>query len=452
MAVKIIRPDRLSPGVLRRFRHEAEILGTLQHPGIAQVYEAGTADVEVAGGGSVEQPFLALELVRGVPLREHVDAHGLGVEARLELVARICDAIQHAHLRGVIHRDLKPANVLVVEEETGSSRIDAAPLGVGQPKVLDFGIARFVDPGLDVVTSSGETRSGDIVGTLSYMSPERLESGSVDVRSDVWALGVMLYELLASRRPFDLTGASMAEAVRRIANDEPTALGEADPTLRGDVAVIAAKALEKDPERRYQSAADLAADLRRYVNDEPIEARADSALYLLRRRFRRHRALLVTALVFLALSTGFAIAFGFQARENSVLAQAESTARQRSDADFERALSAIDLVSEVAQNELGNLPLAEGTRRRLLEAVLGFQRSLLEDYGDTPTLALRTVRARQNVGGHPRPPRAARRGGQRATPGTRRATRPRRGRLGVRSPADRDLVDVDHGPRTHGRT
>ena len=173
VALKVIRPGLVSPALLKRFAHEAQILGRLHHPGIAQVYEAGLADDG--------QPFFAMEFIRGLPLDEYARRHGLDLAARVDLLARVCDAVQHAHDQGVIHRDLKPANILV--EETG------------QPKVLDFGVARATDA--DLLTGAGLTQTGQLLGTLNYMSPEQVaaDPAAIDHRADVYALGVILFEL-----------------------------------------------------------------------------------------------------------------------------------------------------------------------------------------------------------------------------------------------------------------
>ena len=265
-----IRPGLASPALLKRFAHEAQILGRLHHPGIAQVYEAGLADDG--------QPFFAMEFIRGLPLDEYArPPRPRPRPPALDLLARVCDAVQHAHDQGVIHRDLKPANILV--EETG------------QPKVLDFGVARATDA--DLLTAAGLTRTGQLLGTPSYMSPEQVtaDPAAIDHRADVYALGVILFELLAHRLPYRLENRPLAEAARLILEQDPPRLGSIDPELRGDVETIVAKALEKDPARRYASAADLAADLRRWLADEPILARPPSALYHLRKFARRHKGL-----------------------------------------------------------------------------------------------------------------------------------------------------------------
>jgi WD40 repeat protein len=269
VALKVIRPGLVSPALLKRFTHEADILGRLHHPGIAQIYEAGVAEDG--------QPFFALELIRGLPLDEYAHRENLSTAARLELVARVCDAVQHAHEQGVIHRDLKPGNILVD--------------GSGQPRVLDFGVARAT--GADLLTSMDRTRTGELIGTLSYMSPEQVagEPTALDQRSDVYTLGVVLYELLAGRLPYLVKGVPLPEAVRLIQEQEPSRLGSINSHFRGDVETIVAKALEKDRARRYPSAAELAADIRRHLHSEPIRARPPSALYQLRKFARRHKSL-----------------------------------------------------------------------------------------------------------------------------------------------------------------
>jgi WD40 repeat protein/predicted Ser/Thr protein kinase len=307
VALKVVRSGLTSPALLKRFIHEAQILGRLHHPGIAQVHEAGLA----ADG----QPFFAMEYIRGVPLDEHANRHGLDVPARLGLLARVCDAVQHAHEQGVIHRDLKPANILVDE--------------TGQPKVLDFGVARATDA--DLLTGAGLTQTGQLLGTPNYMSPEQVtaDPASIDQRADVYALGVILFELLAHRLPYQLENRPLAEAARLILEQDAPRLGSLNPEFRGDVETIVAKALEKDPARRYQSAAELAADVRHVLGHEPIRARPASALYHLRKFARRHTGLVggVAATV-LALVLGLAGTILFAVGEARQRRQAEEEKRE----------------------------------------------------------------------------------------------------------------------------
>ncbi|TAH38037.1 MAG: tetratricopeptide repeat protein [Planctomycetota bacterium] len=289
VALKVIRPGLASAEVLRRFEHEAAVLARLQHPGIAQIHEAGT----FTATGGVKQPYFAMELVRGLPLTEYASARGLDTRQRLELVVRICEAVEHAHQRGIVHRDLKPANILVDES--------------GQPKILDFGLARLTDSDVQMTM---HTDLGQLVGTLPYMSPEQAagEPDEMDTRSDVYALGVIAYELLSGRLPHDLHRRLLHEAVRVIREEMPSRLSSIDRSLRGDVETIVGKALEKDKARRYQSAGELASDIQRYLKNEAISARPASTWYQLRKFARRNRVLVGGVLAtFLALGAGLVV-------------------------------------------------------------------------------------------------------------------------------------------------
>ena len=286
VALKVIRAGYATAEMLRRFENETQALGRLQHPGIAQIYDAGTAETPFG-----RQPYFAMELVRGETLLAYSDEHKLSLRQRLELFAKICDAVQHAHQRGLIHRDLKPANLLVDE--------------TGQPRILDFGVARLTDSDAQ---ATRQTDVGQLVGTLAYMSPEQVlgDLEEVDTRSDVYALGVILYELLARKMPYPI-GRQIHEAVRAICDEEPAALSSMNRSYRGDIETIVGKALEKDKTRRYASAAELAADLRRHLHDEPIVARPPSTTYQLQKFARRNKALVTgVAAVFVVLVLGIA--------------------------------------------------------------------------------------------------------------------------------------------------
>lgn len=286
VAVKLLRSAVVGPQALSRFAYESETLGRLHHPGIAQVYEAGFYDpatghtvVDPAAArrtGSL--PYFAMEYVEGLPLTRSVATRNLDRRSRLNLFIQVCEAVQHAHTKGVIHRDLKPANILV----------DHA----GRPKVLDFGVARVTadDEG---GTRTLQTDVGQMVGTLGYMSPEQVAGNpaEVDTRADVYALGVILYELLTGTPPHRLEGRLLHEITRTICEEAPSRLATIDRSLRGDLDTIVAKAMEKDRGRRYQSAAELAADLRRFLADEPIVARPPSSWYQARKFARRNKAL-----------------------------------------------------------------------------------------------------------------------------------------------------------------
>ena len=272
VALKVINAGAVSASLLRRFEHEAQVLGRLQHPGIAQIFEAGTFDL-----GHGVQPFFAMEFIRGEPLNEFAQRRNLGTRQRLDLLSKVCDAVQHAHQRGIIHRDLKPANILVDE--------------TGQPKVLDFGVARATDG--DVQTTTLRTDIGQLIGTIPYMSPEQAagDPDDLDTRSDVYAIGVIGYQLLTGRMPYDLKAKMIHEAVRVIREDDPTPLSSVNRVFAGDIDTIIGKALEKDKTRRYESASAMSDDLRRYLRDEPITARPPTTWYQVRKFAARNRVL-----------------------------------------------------------------------------------------------------------------------------------------------------------------
>jgi serine/threonine protein kinase len=304
VALKVIRAAWASPELLRRFEQESQALGRLHHPGIAQIYEAGSADT-----GFGVQPFFAMELIQGKPLVKYADAHHLDTRQRLALMSQVCEAVQHAHQRGIIHRDLKPGNILVDES--------------GQPKILDFGIARVTD--MDA-QATRQTDLGQLLGTLAYMSPEQVLADplALDTRSDVYALGVILYELLTGKMPYELSRV-LHEAVRTIQQVDPAPLSMVNRTYRGDIETIVAKALEKDKNHRYASPADLAADIRRYLEDQPITAKPASASYQLQKFTRRHKSLVAgIAAVVLVLVLGMVATTweAVQARRQSQIAQA----------------------------------------------------------------------------------------------------------------------------------
>ncbi|MEZ5974958.1 MAG: serine/threonine-protein kinase [Planctomycetota bacterium] len=308
VAIKVLRhaewlfPDK-SSNLAERFQREQAILGRLEHPGIAAFL--GVAEAQTPLGSA---PCLVMGFVDGQPLQVHCDAFDLDDHARIEILASVCDAVQHAHERGILHRDLKPANVLV-----GAA---------GRPVVVDFGVARAT--GVDGWTTLAQTRQGDVLGTLGYMSPEQASGHQeVDARTDVYALGAMLFELLTGQLPQHLQGLSLTEALRRIAHDPIEALDSLKPDVSTDLATIVGRALEKDAADRYSTAAALAADLRRFLCNQAIEARPPGAWEQLRKFARRNpRVVTGVALVFVALVLGMAgLAYGvWQAKAREAVA------------------------------------------------------------------------------------------------------------------------------------
>jgi len=271
VALKVIKAGGASEMALRRFQFETQILAKLHHPNIAQIYEAGTwASPE----GDV--PFFAMEYIPGKrTIVQYVNAKELTIKEILLLFNKVCDAVHHGHQKGVIHRDLKPDNILVDNN--------------GEPKIIDFGVARATDADLAVTTM--QTTMGQLVGTLQYMSPEQCDADpdQIDTRSDVYALGIILFQLLSGKLPYNLRKQAIHEAVRVIKEERPEPMGTISGTLRGDVDTITLKAIEKDREMRYQSAAELANDIDRFLNNEPIIARPISITYQLKMFTKKYK-------------------------------------------------------------------------------------------------------------------------------------------------------------------
>jgi tRNA A-37 threonylcarbamoyl transferase component Bud32 len=252
VALKLIRSDQMSDELLRRFAIEVQALGRLHHAGIARIYEGGTADTSAG-----PQSYFVMELVEGLPLDEYVARHHVGIRECVTLMVRAAEAVHHAHQQDVIHRDLKPANILVDE--------------TGQPKILDFGVARLIGTERPSTAVANRTQVGVLLGTLPYMSPEQTEGDPdhFDQRSDVYALGVITHKLLAGRLPYRVAG-GFIEAISIIQETTPDRLGNIDSRLRGDLETVVSKALAKERKHRYQTAQAFAADLRRVAGGQPI--------------------------------------------------------------------------------------------------------------------------------------------------------------------------------------
>ncbi len=275
VALKVMRWNPAWRSALRRFEFEGQVLARLRHPNIAQIYEAGThypdpgADREGAEPaayvrGADPLPFFAMEYIPAAQtVRQYAAGQQLDTRQRLELFLPVCDAVEHGHQKGVIHRDLKPANILVGAD--------------GVPKVIDFGIARATDS--DVAITTQQTKTGDLIGTVQYMSPEQCDADPLDIdtRSDVYSLGVVLYELLTETLPYDAANTTIYRAIKVIKESEPRRPSQANRGLGGNVEAIILKALSKERSRRYRSAGDLANDIRRHLRGEPTEARPPNA-------------------------------------------------------------------------------------------------------------------------------------------------------------------------------
>ena len=319
VAVKVMREGVVTAAQMKRFEYEAQVLARLRHPHIAQIYALATARV-----GAVSIPYFVMELVPGAkPVTVYCDAGGLDIRSRVAMLQKVAAAVAHGHQKGVIHRDLKPGNILVGED--------------GEPKVIDFGIARSTDPEA-AITAQHFTDPGQVVGTLHYMSPEQLagRADDIDARSDVHALGIVLHELLTGTLPYDLRGRSVVDAIRVIHDEEPSVRGTVARAARADAAVtaddarslgvIVAKCLEKRPGDRYATAAELEAELGRWMAGEPIVARPLSAGEQLLRLARRHRtaaaaiAASLAALVAAVVGVSF---FAVRAEREAVVARSQ---------------------------------------------------------------------------------------------------------------------------------
>jgi tetratricopeptide (TPR) repeat protein len=391
--------------VIARFEAERQALALMDHPNIARVFDAGATETGT--------PYFVMELVKGVPLTKYCDEHLLTPKERLKLFIPVCQAIQHAHQKGIIHRDIKPSNVLV-------ALYDGEPV----PKVIDFGIAKAT--GQHLTEKTLVTGFGAVIGTLEYMSPEQAELNQLDIdtRSDIYSLGVLLYELLTGTTPLDrkrLKDATILEILRVIREEEApkpsTRLSTMEDTpavaanrglepkklsglVRGELDWIVMKALEKDRNRRYETANGLALDIQRYLADEPVQACPPSAWYRFRKLARRHRlalamASVVTAALILLLAGLSAGVLLLNQERNEVRRQ-----RDIAQENFQKALQAVDeYFTQVSESTLlkSQLPGLQPLRRQLLDTALKFYQGFAQQHRDDKSLQAELARASDRV-------------------------------------------------------
>jgi non-specific serine/threonine protein kinase/serine/threonine-protein kinase len=364
VAVKLVRSARQSDYFERRFRQERQILAGFQHPNVATVLDGGTTEDG--------QPYLVMEYVEGQPITDFCAAQGMGTRERLVLFRTVCGAVQYAHQNLVVHRDIKPANVLVD--------------GRGIPKLLDFGIAKLLASGVEPELAPTATVLPML--TPEYASPEQVKGQPVTVASDVYSLGVLLYELLAGRRPYEVQADSLEAIVLAVCQTEPRSPSEAiigrpgktrpagtlplASELRGDLDTIVLKALRKEPERRYRTAHELSEDLRRHLEGLPVTARADTLGYRAGKFVRRHRTAVAGAFLVSASLVMGILATTWQAR----LAQRR----------FDEARRLIHTVIFDIQPKMGAIAGTTPLRKELIESTLQYLEALARDAGDNPAL------------------------------------------------------------------
>ncbi len=364
VAVKVMREGPHAGEVDRaRFEREVQILAHLRHPNIVSILDTGSS------AGSF---WFVMDYIHGQPLDVHTASGERTLRETLELFARVCDAIHAAHVRGIIHRDIKPGNILIDEE--------------GQPHVLDFGLAKVEED----EPSSIMTMTGQFVGSIPWSSPEQADSPSlVDVRSDVYALGVILFQMVTGKFPYDVTG-NLRDVLDRIGNLDPIRPRTLRPDVDDELQTIMLMCLAKDPDRRYQTAGELARDVRSYLLGDPIQAKRDSTWYLLCKHFRRHRvAMAVAASFLLVLTAGSILCFGFwqRAEHHRKLAEAAQAQAEEQAAESERVTKWVeDLVRSAAPAPAANARLATLSRDAptVLDLLERAQDGLEFEFADAP--------------------------------------------------------------------
>ncbi|HEY2796415.1 MAG TPA: serine/threonine-protein kinase [Thermoanaerobaculia bacterium] len=369
VAVKLMRPGTASEDALRRFRGERQISASLEHPNIARLLDGGATE---AG-----EPFFVMEFVEGEPLLEHCRRHGLSIRERLDLFRRICEAVQYAHAHLVVHRDIKPENILVT---------------AGGPKLLDFGIAKLLETG-DGNGARASEQTATLLRALTpeYASPEQVRGRPVTTASDVYSLGVVLYELLAGTKPYRVESGDPAELLRVVCELDPAAPSTHAPELSGDLDAIVLKALRKEPESRYASVEQMSEDIGRHLAGVPVLARRGNAAYRAVKSVRRHRvAIAAAALVLAALGGGLIVAIREARRARSAEAQA-----QRRFNDVRQLANAF--LNEF-HDSIKNLPGSTPARRLLVQKGLAYLDNLSQEAGEDASLLRDLAAGYQRLG------------------------------------------------------
>jgi serine/threonine protein kinase len=406
VALKLIKPGMDSSQVIARFEAERQALALMDHPNIAKVLDGGTTP---SG-----RPFFVMELVKGVPITRYCDEHHLTPRERLELFIPVCQAVQHAHHKGIIHRDMKPSNVMVC-------LYDGNPVA----KIIDFGVAKAT--GSKLTEHTLFTEFGQVIGTFEYMSPEQAELSQLDIdtRSDIYSLGVLLYELMTGTTPLErkrFKEVAYLEVLRLIREEEPprpsTRLSTAEglPAIaanrslepkklsglvRGELDWIVMKCLDKDRNRRYETANSLAADLRRYLADEPVQACPPSLWYRFRKFERRHKGAMAAALLgagLLVAAVVMLLLANYKITQQRNVAEREF---ERAEANLIKARAAVDdYLTTVSENTLlkSSVPGLQPLRKELLLTALGYYQGFVRDHEEDPALRMELAAATFRVG------------------------------------------------------
>lgn len=375
VAIKVLQAGRASSSFLGRFRTEREILARLRHPGIATILDGGTT--------RDDRPFLVMELIDGERIDQWCDAQGLDTRGRIGIFLRVCEAVQHAHQNLIVHRDLKPANILITRE--------------GHPKLLDFGIAKILAD--DSASQFNETEQEARVLTLAWASPEQIRGGVITTATDVYSLGMVLYQLLARKGPFDF-GRDRFEAERFVCEETPPSLWSRSeaPDLKGDVNAIVQKALSKDAADRYGSVKEFAADLESFCHHRPVVACAPTRRYLVRKFVRRHASALIGTAVVATVLIGSLVFTSQQWIETDRARRAETSARRIAERRFGELRALVNALLFEIYDLIEHMPGATQARQLLASEALQYLDTLLAEAADDDRLRYELAVAYIKVG------------------------------------------------------